>query len=149
MKRVIGRHLADEDVCRCFDRTNYALWQLRMTPNRVRAILPAEVKALQANLRTLAEWVEAATPAPAPKGAPRDAFRHAFVWTIVGVFRRAGLAIRIGEDSDLVKVARIAFRGAGLDGDPRDLLRTLKESGELRTGKGRDAATAQGPQGAN
>lgn len=107
-----------------------------------------ELRDLKSRLSTLGKWAIAGSPKP-KRGAPRDAKRHAFVQAIVHVVQTAGLPIRIGEDSDLVKVARIAFRCAGFEGDPRDLLRTLKESGELRTGGRRAAAPAQGPQGAN
>lgn len=105
-----------------------------------------ELRDLKSRLRTLGKWAITGSPKP-KRGAPRDEKRHAFVRAIVRVVQTAGLPIRVGEDSDLVKVARIAFRCADDDGDPRDLLRTLKKSGELRTGGGRAKGKERGPQG--
>lgn len=91
---------------------------------------------LRESLLMLSEWAAAAAPKTKP-GAPRNPLRHSLLWAVIGVCDAAGLRRATGETAALVKVARIAFRNAepknkDAAGDPRDMLRALKDAGELR-----------------
>lgn len=90
------------------------------------------VAALAPEVQRIQEWAAAARDrVQVRNGAPRNAARSDFLSALSGCLAREGVALSTGENSTLVRVARIAWGRIELGGDPRDTLRRMVTSGEL------------------